>query len=401
MGNKVSKFSCGLINKKGKSNDGLIVANSRPSPEKNSSDKNSTDKEINNNPLYRKNSLIKEKIKKIEKDFFVDHIDINNLFSFYSKKLSKNGKYIEKQDLYDLCDITEPSDEICPYIEHFWENIQKAEEQRVYFDELVIYLISFCICSNYQLIEFVFGLIDKNNNKFISYEEIVKLISQKYNQREIFKYNHYEQIKQYNSSKIKIKDKISIDDFLIICLDNPFIFYPAVKLQNLLKSNYIGAKFWKKLNKKITKSYMDSNADIEHKQLQNNINDIRNKVINERMKSFKERWEKEKEDRKKHEIYKEHIRLGPERKNSDSNFYIDKYMINGWENKFELKKVKNEKDINKLFFDKQNINRNKKDDNKKDDNKNKSYIILEKLKRYKSTPNIDINKKLYFIFIEE
>ena len=389
MGNKISKFSCGLINKKGNSNNGLIVANSRKSSEK----RNSDDENINN-PLYRKSKLIREKINIIKKNFFIDNTDIDNLFSFYSKKLSKNGEYIEKQDLYDLCDITEPSDEICPYMEHFWENIPKIDEQKVYFDELVIFLISYCICSNYQLIEFVFGLIDKNNNKFISYEEIVKLISQKYNKREIFKYNHFEQIKQYTSSKIKIKEKISIDDFLIICLDNPFIFYPAVKLQNLLKSNYIGVKFWKKLSNKITKNYTDSISTKEHKQLEINIEDIKNKIINERTKSFKERWEKEEEDRKKQEIYKQDIRLGPGRKNSDSSFYFDKYVINGKKNKFGLIKDKNEKDINKILHEKQNINKNKK-------NINKSFIMLEKLKKVKSTPNIDINKKLLFIFIEE
>ena len=392
MGNKISKFSCGLINKNGNSNNGLIVANSRSSSEKNISDKKSSDSEIINNPLYRKKKSIRTKISDIKTAFYLDDTDINNLFSFYSKKLSKNGEYIEKQDLYDLCDITEPNDEICPYMEHFWANIVKSEEQKVYFDELVIFLLSYCICSNYQLIEFVFGLIDKNNNKFISYEEIVKLISKKYNKREIFKYNHFEQIKQYTSSKIKIKDKISIDDFLIICLDNPFIFYPAVKLQNLLKSNYIGVKFWKKLNNKITKKYTDSISQKEHLQLLININDIRNKVINERIKSFKERWKKEEEDRKKQEIYKQDIRLGPVRKNSDSNFYIDKYVINRKENKFGFIKVKNEKDKSKLSLDKQNMNKNKKI------HKNKKIIML---KKFKSTPNIDINKKLLFVFIEE
>lgn len=383
MGNKISKFSCGLINKNGNSNNGLIVANSRASSEKNSSDKNSSDSESINSQLYRKNPLIRKKISDIKEGFYMDYADINNLFSFYSKKLSKNGEYIEKQDLYDLCDITEPSDEICPYMEHFWANIQKAEEQKVYFDELLIFLVSYCIYSNYQLIEFVFGLIDKNNNKFISYDEIVKLISQKYNKREIFKYNHFEQIKQYTSSKIKIKEKISIDDFLIICLDNPFIFYPAVKLQNLLKSNYIGNKFWKKLNNKITKNYINSISKNENQQLQINIDVIRDKVIKERTRSFKERWEKEEQDRKKQEIYKQQIRLGPSRKNSDSSFYIDKYMINGKKNKFGLIKVKSEKDIKKVLLDKQNMIKNK-----KMKHKNKSFIMLQKLKTVKSIPNI-------------
>ena len=288
MGNKISKLSCGLINKNGASTNNIIIANSKNSSNKTNNEKttiNNTKK--NSTSKIRKNSIIDRKLTYIENTFFIDDTDINNLYSFYSKKLSKNKEYIEKKDLYNLCDITEPSDEICPYIDHFWENINKSEQEKVFFDELLILLISYCICSNYQLIEFVFGLIDKDNDKFISFEEIINLISKKYNKKEIFKYNHFEQIIQYTSNKIKRKDKINIDEFLIICLDNPFIFYPAVKLQNLLKNNYIGDKFWKKLNQKITKNYTDSISKKEHLQLQINIEDIRNKVINERIKSFK------------------------------------------------------------------------------------------------------------------
>jgi hypothetical protein len=261
---------------------------------------------------------------------------------------------------------------------------------------LLIFLISYCICSNYQLIEFVFGLIDKDNDKFISYEEIVNLISKKYNKKEIFKYNHYEQIKQYSSNKINIKDKINIDQFLIICLDNPFIFYPAVKLQNLLKNNYIGNNFWNKLNKKITKNYTDSISKKEQFQLHNNIEDIRNKVISERIKSFKEKWKKEEEGQKKKQIYKEYIRLGPFRKNSDSNFFVDKYILRekNIEKKYGMLKLKKEKNLNNFLFG------NDKNEKKSKETKNRYMDIVKKLKSVKSTPNIAINKELLFSYIE-
>lgn len=392
MGNKISKFSCGLINKNGNK---IIIANSKISSNKSISDKDTI--KFNKKLYYnsnRNNSLIEKKINNIKTTFFIDDKDIDNLFSFYSKKLTKNKEFIVKQDLYDLCNIIELNDEICPYIEQFWENIIKSEENKVYFDELLIFLISYCICSNYQLIEFVFGLIDKDNDKFISYDEIINLISKKYNQKEIFKYNHLEQIIQYSSNKIKRKDKINIDDFLIICLDNPFIFYPAVKMQNLLKNNYIGKKFWKNLNKKITKNYTDSISKEEHSKLQNNIESIRNKVINERIKSFKEKWKQEEKEKKKNEIYKQHIRFGPMRKNSDSNFYIDKYILieKNIENKVEILKLKREKKINEILSN----------DKKKYNEflKSKSLIYFKKLKSIKSTPNININEKLQFFFMD-
>ena len=400
MGNKISKISCGLINKNGSSSNRIIVANSRISSDKNVTEKSSINNTKSKFSSLKNNGIISRKLTNIKNTFFIDDADIDNLFSFYSQNLSINKEYIVKKDLYNLCDITEPKDEICPYIDHFWENIIKSEEEKVYFDELLLFLISYCICSNYQLIEFVFGLIDKDNDNYISFEEIINLISKKYNKKEIFKFNHYEQIIQYTSIKIKRKDKIAIDEFLIICLDNPFIFYPAVKLQNLLKKSYIGNKFWQKLNKKITKNYTDSISKKEHQQLQINIEDIRNKVIEERIKSFKERWKKEEEERKKKEIYKEQIRLGPLRKNSDSIFYVDKYILNKKNeiNKFGYLKLRREKNLNDFLT----IKRNK---TKRSNKKKKSIVIMEKLKAAKSTPNIDtkinINKKLLFFFVEE
>ena len=408
MGNKISKISCGLLNKNGDSPNNIIIINSKPSSDLNVTGNTqlNTHKKLYTS-LTRKNSIIEKNLSNIKDTFFIEDKDIENLYSFYSKKLLKNNKskeakdikeYITKNDLYNLCHITDLRNEICPYLDHFWENINKSEEEKVYFDELLMFLISYCICSNYQLIEFVFGLIDKDNDKYISYEQIINLISRKYKKKEIFKYNHYEQILQYSSNKINRKDKINIDQFLIICLDNPFIFYPAIKLQNLLKNNYIGNSFWKKLNNKLTKNYTDSISKKEHLQLQNNIDDIRNKVISERIKSFKDKWKKEEEEKKKQEIYKEYIRLGPFRKNSDSNFFVDKFELRekNYDKKYGMLKLKKEKNLNKFLLG------NGKNEMKSNDTivKKRSNNFKRKLKKYKSTPNININKELLFFFIE-
>ena len=397
MGNKISNFSCGLINKNGDSSNKIIIANSKSSSDKNTEKSNLYNQKKIYTSLNRNNTIIEKNISYIKETFFIDDTDINNLFSFYKKQFMKNKEFIVKKDIYELCNITELNDEICPYIDYFWENINKSEDEKVYFDELLLFLISYCICSNYQLIEFVFGLLDKDNDKYITYDEIINLISKKYDKKEIFKYNHFEQINQYSSNKIKRKDKITIDEFLIICLDNPFIFFPAFKLQNLLKNNYIGNNFWKKLNKKITKNYTDSISEKEHLQLQNKIEDIRNKAISERItekiKMFKEYWKKEEEERKKQQIYKENIRVGPIRKNTDSNFYVDKYLNNNndMKNKAQFLKLKREKNLNELYkIKKSNVILHK----------GKSLNFIEKLKNSKSTPNITIKKELLLFFGE-
>ena len=135
---------------------------------------------------------------------------------------------------------------------------------------------------------------------------------------------------------------------------------------------------------KITKNYTDSISEKEHLQLQNKIEDIRNKAISERItekiKMFKEYWKKEEEERKKQQIYKENIRVGPIRKNTDSNFYVDKYLNNNndMKNKAQFLKLKREKNLNELYkIKKSNVILHK----------GKSLNFIEKLKNSKSTPN--------------
>ena len=398
MGNAVTTISCGLIKKQNSTNQ--IVASSL-----------CTDLTSNNviTPRRQRNKRQKKFKKEIEKTrveriiddiktiFYIDDTDINNLKNFYINKLitDESKKFLFKYDLYVLCKVTSDSDEICPYIEHFWENIYKKKDDRAEFHEFVAFLLSYCICSNYQLIEFVFGLIDKDGDGHVAHEEIINLVSKKVNGKEIFRYNHLEQIKQYTSDEIRRKDMLTKDEFLTTCLDNPFIFYPAVKLQNLLKKYYINKKFWKILNEKVTKNYTESIANKEHRQLQVNIEQIRNKVINERIKEYRERWKKEEEDERKKLIYKEPLRIWLKVKsNTDTLFLVDKIKLANDINRYKF--FKKEKNL-KSFLN--YSTKFKEQGNKKQESRQE--MILRKLKKVHSTINIDIFNGKYENFYKE
>ena len=400
MGNAVSKMSCGLIKKENSTNK--VVTSSFCTEVASNNNKNT--KKLNSKRSRRqKKDEEKTRLERIIDDiktiFYIDDTDIKKLKDFFYNKLitDENKKFLFKYDIYSLCKISSESDEISPYIEHFWENINKRKDDRAEFHEFVVFLISYCICSNYQLIEFVFGLIDKDGDGNIAHEEIIKLISKKKDGKEIFKYNHLEQIKQYTSEEIKRKDMLTIDEFLITCLDNPFIFYPAVKLQNLLKSNYINKKFWRQLNEKVTKNYTESIANKEHRQLQINIEQIRNKVINERIKEYRERWKKEEEDERKNRIYKEPIRIWLKAKSqTDSLFLVDKIKIENEFNRYKF--LKKEKNFNSILV-KYTANLKKEEGNKKHESRQEK--ILKKLKKVQSTINIDIFNENYENFYKE
>ena len=274
---------------------------------------------INNNILIQNQT---ERIKDIMNVFFLDEKDVFNLQNFFIKIDNENEGFITLYQLYKFLNESEQSN-LSPFIDHLFNIVDKKYNNKMTFEEFLPFLISFCLSSQMQLIEFVFGLIDSDHNKSISLGQIIELFSTIKNNEEIFFINHIICLEKY--CKKKRGDNLTIDDFYDICQDLPFVYYYASKLQHKLRSYYIGDNFWNKLEKKIIKKY-NENSYKEDLKLQINIEDIRNKVLNERINLYKKKWETEKKEIENNKIYKEDVRLklDKKRKISDTDFYIDK-----------------------------------------------------------------------------
>ena len=266
-----------------------------------------------------------QKMEDIMETFFLNEKDVTELYKFFKKIDKNNTGFITLGNLFSLLKESESKSNMSPFIEHLFSIVDKKYNSQMSFEEFLPYLISYCISSTYQLIEFVFNMIDTDHNKSISIEQIEYLLNNKRGNYELFLINHAKRLKDYSSNMIIRSDKISMDDFVILCTDLPFIYYPAVKLQKKLRKYYQSESYWKRLESNIRKRYIESLSKKEDLKLQVNIEDIRNKVIDERIKNFKKRWANEQKEKLNREIYKEPIRLAIPRKNSDSAFYIDKY----------------------------------------------------------------------------
>ena len=266
-----------------------------------------------------------EKLKDIMYIFFLDEVDVEKILKFFNSLDKENKGYITLNHIYNLIKESPLKSDMCPYIEHFFNIIDKKFHNKITFEEFLPYLISYCICSTYQLIEFIFGLIDNDHDKYISLLQIEQLFQTKKNNEEIFFINHQKRLGEYYMKSIIRSDRLGIEDFVKLCNDLPFIYYPAVKLQKKLRKYYISKSFWNNLEQKIKKKYIDNITNKVDLKLQVNIDDIRNKVIEERIKQFKKRWETEKKDKLNREIYKEKIRLQKPRRNSDTEVFREKF----------------------------------------------------------------------------
>jgi len=290
--------------------------------------------------------IMNDKMEEIQKKFFISMDRILELYKFFMKIDSNKSGYISIFDLYKLIDEHPTSSHIGPFIDRFFVLIEKRNFDKASFEELLPNLLSFCLFSVYQIIEFVFHFIDKDHDNCISKKDIKYIISLQREDSHIYFENNIQALENFRF--LKRADKIHIEDFVILCQKLPFIYYPAIRLQSLLKEHYIGTGFWNKLQKEVKEKYLLNIKSLENEKIQNKIQQIKDKLIEERKKKLKEMMEKNREVK----IYFQDMRL--ERRNSDTNFFLvlEKDVVNGLQKDEELLEAKSfDENIYELKFD--------------------------------------------------
>lgn len=263
-----------------------------------------------------------EKMHDILETFFLTPTDITCLYAFFKKISSSTNEELTIHSLFSLIKVNEHNKEMLPFIKYFYYIIDKRTEECVTFEELLPFLLTYCFSSSYQLVEFVFNLIDSDHNQLISLNEIEEMFSQKNNNSYLFFINNIKRIHYYKGNDSIRGDQMKLDDFVLLCNEMPFLYYPAVKFQKLLRENYIGEAFWVELEKNIKNKYQESLNKENDLKLYDENQDIRNTLVYERIKKFNQRWELEKKNQESKCIYQEKIRLGIPRLNSDTALYF-------------------------------------------------------------------------------
>lgn len=268
--------------------------------------------------FMRKEELhFSDRIKDIQARFYLteNKEEIVTLWDSFKKLDKRKAGYLVLEQLYELLQEDSSSSVVCPVMDRLFVLIEKEFSDKVSFEELLPNLISYCNLSSFQLIEFVFHMLDIDHNNYISRAEIVKLVSIQREGEQIYFLNHKHAIENY--SLLSRSDKISLEEFVEVCQRLPFIYFPAVQLQKSLCTYFVNSRFWTKLQKTITENYMKNIKSSENERIDKRIEEIKNNVLQKKIDNFSK-------NRKGQEakIYEEEVRL--QRKLSDTCFFLEK-----------------------------------------------------------------------------
>lgn len=158
---------------------------------------------------------------------------------------------------------------IAPYMERFFELIDKLDLDRVTFEELLGALVAFCLfskdemitCTHYLFILIVvFNMLDRDHDDEISKKDLFRVFTMEREDLVVFPYNNMRTVELIDVDR---GDKIHKSDFVTLVVKFPYLVFPAFRLQSSMKECFGGFSFWRKCKVKLEKKELERKMQAE------------------------------------------------------------------------------------------------------------------------------------------
>jgi Ca2+-binding EF-hand superfamily protein len=288
--------------------------------------------------------ILSETVQELMNKYYLEIKDLGKLWAFFKSVDHTRSGYITLKEIYLVLGQNPSISIVGPVLDRFFALIEKEFKDKVTFEEFVPNLISFCLFSKFQIREFMFSIFDTNNDCLVNRNDLIKFFSVKKDGKEVYFKNYIDAITNYPF--LERSDKINFEDFIEICHDLQFICYPAEKLQNLFKNNFVSLKFWNKLHKVVIDRYKQ-HLYVNNKKIKEKLDEIK---LNEKIENYKKNLNEDGNGTQL--VYRNNVRINKlKRTLSDTNFYHNK-KINRKES--EINSLDNIS-IKHILFEKENV----------------------------------------------
>jgi Ca2+-binding EF-hand superfamily protein len=130
---------------------------------------------------------------------------------------------------------------VSPYFMRLFDIMEKQEPDRVSFEEFLPGLVSFCLFSRDEIFGFVFHMLDENKDDDISKTDLFKFLFQFNEGYRVFPPNITRSVEIV---KLTRGDQISIQQFAEMAQQVPYLIFPAIRLQKMMRIYFGGERLW-------------------------------------------------------------------------------------------------------------------------------------------------------------
>ncbi len=116
---------------------------------------------------------------------------------------------------------------IAPYLERFYELIDKKRPDQIRFDEFLISISAFCLFSRDEMVMFVFKMFDRDRDDYISKKDVFRHLMIERDKKMVYPSNNMRAVELFKCDR---GDRIDKKLFLRLVTDVPYLIFPAFRL---------------------------------------------------------------------------------------------------------------------------------------------------------------------------
>eukprot|EP00347_Sterkiella_histriomuscorum_P006285 403353352 len=149
---------------------------------------------------------------------------------------------------------------VAPYLERFFDLIDREHIERVNYEEFLPALVSFCLFSKDEMITFVFNMFDRDRDGEISKRDLFRLFTIVIDNIQVFPVNNMRAVELIQMER---GDKMTKNDFVKIVQQLPYTIFPSFRLQSEMRETFGGNRFWRKCKVRLDKKEQEKKMMIE------------------------------------------------------------------------------------------------------------------------------------------
>lgn len=109
-------------------------------------------------------------------------------------------------------------------------------------------MTAFCLFTRDEMVMFVFKMLDKDRDDYISKKDIFRHLMIERNKQMIYPVNNLRAVELF---KCERGDRIDRKMFLKLIVQVPYLVFPAFRLQEEFREVIVGFRFWRKIAKRV------------------------------------------------------------------------------------------------------------------------------------------------------
>ena len=173
------------------------------------------------------------------------------MYSCFSSFQERPKAYLRLDDMASSLNPGHQHYSELPYLERLFTIISKKAPGKLFFEEYIAGVSTFCLMNGEAILHFVFDWLDKDGDELISREDIAGVMefSNPQNQQQTFLCDFMPDL-----DKILHNQHLNFESFRQMSNKMPFLIWPAYELQEKLRKRNLGEHFWQNLYQKIDDS---------------------------------------------------------------------------------------------------------------------------------------------------